>query len=430
MTTAFAEPSSGTGSSGRMRILVLNQYFHPDRSATSRLLTELCEDLSQHHEVYVVTGRPSYDPEYPILSSGLVSQERHKRVNVARVWSTSFDRSEGMPARLANYATYLPASLIGAMRVARPDVVVAMTDPPVVAVAAAAVSAMRRVPFVYVNQDVFPEVAVVLGRIRSSSLVRLLETLNRSLRRRAHGVIAIGRDMERRLAELDGPRSRVVVIDNWADGSVVRPLEGPSVLRAERGWDDRFVVMHSGNVGLSQSLGSLVAAADRLRDEDDIVFAIVGEGAAKAALQTDVRRLGLRNVEFLPTQPYETLSDSLGAADVHVVGLRRGLAGYIVPSKVYGIIAAGRPYVAAVEAGAEPALIAAEHGCGIRVEPDDPDALAEGILRMRESDLEEMGRNARKAFEERFDRPGATEDYRRILEYIFARSVALRGQRP
>ena len=115
---------------------------------------------------------------------------------------------------------------------------------------------------------------------------------------------------------------------------------------------------------------------------------------------------------------------------MHVVGLRRGLAGYIVPSKVYGILAAGRPYVAAVEAGAEPALIAEEHGCGIRVEPDDPDALAEGILRMRDSDLGEMGRNARKAFEERFDRPRATEAYRRILEDVFARSVALGGQRP
>ena len=177
-------------------------------------------------------------------------------------------------------------------------------------------------------------------------------------------------------------------------------------------------------------MGSLVEAADRLRDETDIVFAIVGEGAAKAVLQTDVRRLELRNVEFLPTQPYETLSDSLGAADVHVVGLRRGLAGYIVPSKVYGILAAGRPYVAAVEAGAEPALIAEEHGCGIRVEPDDPAALADGILRMRDSDLGEMGRNARKAFEERFDRPRATEAYRRILEDVFARSVASRWQRP
>jgi len=188
--------------------------------------------------------------------------------------------------------------------------------------------------------------------------------------------------------------------------------------------------MHSGNVGLSQSLGSLIGAADRLHGDPGIVFAIVGEGAAKATLMADVVRRRLDNVEFLPTQPYQTLSDSLGAADVHVVGLRRGLAGYIVPSKVYGILAAGRPYIAAVEAGAEPALIAEEHGCGIRVEPDDPDGLAKGILQMRESDLGEMGRNARRALEERFDRPRATEAYRRILEDVFARSVAPRGQRP
>jgi putative colanic acid biosynthesis glycosyltransferase WcaI len=413
-----------------MRILVLNQYFHPDRSASSRLLTELCEDLSEHHEVHVVTGRPSYDPQYPVQSRGLVSAERHRRVHVSRVWSTGFDRSAGMAARLANYATYLPSSLVGAMRVERPDVVVAMTDPPVVAVTAAAVSAVRQVPFVYVNQDVFPEVGVVIGRIRNRSLVGFLAALNGTLRRRAARVVAIGRDMKRRLNELDGGRSRVVIVDNWADGNVVRPIEAPSVLRAERGWNGKFVVMHSGNVGLSQSLGSLIGAADRLREETDIVFAIVGEGAAKSSLLADVRRRGLGNVEFLPTQPYETLSDSLGAADVHVVGLRRGLAGYIVPSKVYGIMAAGRPYVAAVEPGAEPALIADEHGCGIRVEPDDPDALAEGIRRMRAADLGEMSRSARKAFEERFDRPRATQAYRQVLEDVFARSVALRVQRP
>ena len=234
MTTAFAGPSSGSGSSGRMRILVLNQYFHPDRSATSRLLTELCEDLSEHHEVYVVTGRPSYDPVYQIRSSGLVSRERHKRVHVARVWSTSFDRSEGMAARLANYATYLPASLVGAMRVARPDVVVAMTDPPVVAVAAAAVSAVRRVPFVYVNQDVFPEVGVVLGRI---------EPLARSVPRRAEPFApSAGRPRDRhrprhgttpgRARRTPIARRRRRQLGGRLGGATAR---GPSVLRAEQG---------------------------------------------------------------------------------------------------------------------------------------------------------------------------------------------------
>ena len=346
------------------------------------------------------------------------------------MWSTQFDRSAGMAGRVSNYATYLGSSLLGALRADRPDVVVALTDPPPIGLIGLGLARLWRAPFVLVSKDVFPEVAVVLGHLSDRRLIGALRRLSRALFRSADRVVSIGRDMDARLLERGVPRHRISTIHDWADGSVVRPLDGPSVLRAERGWDDRFVVMHSGNVGLSQSLGSLVDAADRLRDETDIVFAIVGEGAAKAALQTDVRRLGLHNVEFLPTQPYETLSDSLGAADVHVVGLRRGLAGYIVPSKVYGILAAGRPYVAAVEAGAEPALIAEEHGCGIRVEPDDPAALAEGILRMRDSDLGEMGRNARKALEERFDRPRATEAYREILEDVFARSVALRGQRP
>jgi glycosyltransferase involved in cell wall biosynthesis len=178
--------------------------------------------------------------------------------------------------------------------------------------------------------------------------------------------------------------------------------------------------MHSGNVGLSQDLGTLIAAADLLRNESEIVFAIVGEGASKAALVADVGRRGLTNVEFLPYQPKEDLADSLGAADLHVVGLKPGLAGYIVPSKVYGILAAGRPYVAAVEMGAEPALIAEEHACGLRIEPSDPDALAAAIRDMRGGPLEEMGTNARKALEERFDRPVATGAYRQLLERVAA----------
>ncbi|HEY6672200.1 MAG TPA: glycosyltransferase family 4 protein, partial [Solirubrobacterales bacterium] len=186
----------------------------------------------------------------------------------------------------------------------------------------------------------------------------------------------------------------------------------------ERGWRERFVVMHSGNVGLSQDLGTLIAAADLVRNESDIVFAIVGEGASKAALVGDVALRGLTNVEFLPYQPKEELADSLGAADLHIVGLKSGLAGYIVPSKVYGILAAGKPYVAAVEPGTEPALIAEEHACGVRVEPGDPGALAAAIREMQGAPLDEMGTNARAALEGRFERRIATESYRRLLEAL------------
>ena len=154
-----------------------------------------------------------------------------------------------------------------------------------------------------------------------------------------------------------------------------------------------------------------------LRDEKDIRFAIVGEGASKEALQARVAADGLESVEFLPYQPKATLSESLGAADVHLVTLRQGLAGYIVPSKVYGILAAGRPFIAAVEPHSEPDLIVREERCGVRIEPGDARALADAILTLRDDPRAraEMGRRARAALEARFDRPISAAAYERLF---------------
>lgn len=400
-----------------MRILVLNQYFHPDRSATSQLLTELCEDLARHHEVWVVTGRPSYNPSDATASRGLVSRERHGDVRVARVWSTSFPRAD-MAGRLTNYGTYLLSSVAGAFSVARPDVVVALTDPPPIGLIGVLAGAVRRRPFVLVTKDIFPDAAVRVGKLSNPAVIRTLRAMSRLLFRRAARVVSIGRDMDRRLVELGVPREKIETIHDWSDGRLVRPLDGPSPLRKQHGWDDRFVVMHSGNVGLSQSLEVLVDAAALLRSRDDIVIAIVGDGAAKAGLERRVRESKLSNVAFLPYQPKASLSESLGAADVHYVGLKRGLAGFIVPSKVYGILAAGKPYVAAVEEESEPARIAREHGCGIVTRPEDPEVLAGAILQSRREPLEEMGRRGRAAFEKHFDRPISTEAYRHMLEEV------------
>jgi colanic acid biosynthesis glycosyl transferase WcaI len=403
-----------------VRILVLNQYFHPDRSATSQLLTEVSEDLARHHAVWVVTGRPSYDPSEATTSRGLVSRERHGDVRVARVWSTSFPRAD-MAGRLTNYGTYLLSSVAGALSVARPDVVVALTDPPLVGLIGALTAAVRRRPFVLVMQDIFPDVAVRVGKLSNPAVISVLRATSRLLFRRADRVVSIGRDMDRRLIELGVPSRKIQTIHDWSDGSLVRPLGGPSALRKERGWSDRFVVMHSGNVGFSQSLDTLVDAAALLRDQEEIIIAIVGDGAARAGLERRVREQKLENVAFLPYQAKSSLSESLGAADLHYVGLKRGLAGFIVPSKVYGILAAGKPFIAAAEADAEPARIARELECGLVVEPDDAQALAEAILRIRKEPLGQMGRRGRAVFEERFDRPVATDAYRRLLEQVAER---------
>jgi colanic acid biosynthesis glycosyl transferase WcaI len=400
-----------------VRILVLNQYFHPDQSATSQLLTELCEDLADHHEVFAVTGRPSYNPTEATESRGLISRERHGRVRVARVWSTSFDRAHPWK-RLVNYGTYLLTSSIGALSIGSPDVVVALTDPPPVGLIGAWAGKLRRRPFVLVTKDIFPDVAIRMGKLRNPVVVGLLRLMSASLFRNADRVVSIGRDMDRRLRELGVPPTKIHTINDWADGGLIHPLTGPSRLRMDQNWDDRFVVMHSGNVGFSQSLHTLIEAADLLRAHPRVLIVIVGEGASKKSLQEDVARRRLENVVFLPYQRKESLSDSLGAADVHLVGLKRGLAGFIVPSKVYGIMASSKPFIAAVEPGSEPALIVEEYGCGVRIEPDDPAALAKAILEIAEKPLDEMGRRGREAFERRFDRPIASAAYRSLLEEL------------
>jgi glycosyltransferase involved in cell wall biosynthesis len=245
--------------------------------------------------------------------------------------------------------------------------------------------------------------------------------VSRRLFRSADRVVSIGRDMDRRLAELGVAAEKVVTIPGWADVAAVRPLGQPSRLRCEWRLEDRFVVMHSGNVGFSQGLETFLDAAALLTHRPEIAFLVVGEGAARPKLELEARRRHLENVLFQPYQPKALLAESLGVADIHVVGLRAGLAGYIVPSKVYGILAAGKPIIAAVEEGSEPALIVVEHRCGRRIEPEDPEALAEAVLEMRNTQLEDMGRQARIAAEEHYNRRRASKAYLALLEQITSR---------
>ena len=402
-----------------MRVLVLNQYFHPDSAATAQLLTELCEDLATRHEIRVVCGRPSYNPTEPTFSRGLISHESHAGVRVSRVWSTTFDRSS-MGGRLANYGTFLGCSLAGALAAPRPDLVIALTDPPPIGLIGVIAARLSGVPFVLVTQDIFPEVAIQLGRLSNPEVASALRLVSRRVLRSARRVVSIGRDMNGRLVELGVAPEKIVTIPGWADSLALRPLQGPSPLRRDWGLDGRFVVMHSGNVGFSQGLESLLQAAELLLDEPVVRFVIVGEGASRAELQREATRRRLDNVVFVPHQPRALLSQSLGAADVHLVSLRRGLAGYLVPSKMYGILAAGKPFIAAVEAGSEPALVIDEYICGLRVEPGDPQRLADAVLEMRRAPLQEMGRRARQAAEERYNRQRASAAYLALLDQVTA----------
>ena len=322
--------------------------------------------------------------------------------------------------RFANYLSYFALACAAGPSVGRPDVVVALTDPPLIGLAGLLTARRARAGFVFLCQDVFPEVAALLEDFRSAALNGLLDRVNRLLIRRADRIVAVGEAMRDRLVlEKGADPARVVVIHNWADCAAIAPGPKRNPFSLAHGVADAFVVMHSGNVGLAQDLDTLLAAAARLQPCRDVVVLVVGDGARRPALEARARAEGLGNVRFLPYQPKGRLAESFASADVFVVGLRRGLAGYIVPSKLYGILAAGRPYVAATEERCEVTAITRKYGAGLLARPGDAEDLAEKILALyRDRALaERLGASARQAALA-FDRPGQVQAYDALLAQV------------
>jgi glycosyltransferase involved in cell wall biosynthesis len=391
------------------RLLVLNQYYWPGVEATAQLLTELCEALAEDLDVKVVTGVLHGHEDEP-------RRTVHNGVEIARVRSTSFERSR-IFARAANYASYMTSALLRGVRGPRPDVVLCMTDPPIVADIALLVARRYRAPLVVISQDVFPEIAVQLKRLENPALMSMLRGLVRVYLRRADRIVAIGDTMRSRLEEKGARPERLRVIPNWVDTRRLTPLEGGNAWRSSGGLDDKFLVMHSGNVGHAQDLDSLVRAATFLRDLDDVLILIIGMGARHAELVALAELLEVDHVQFRYYQSRAVLPQSLSAADVHVVGLAPGLAGYVVPSRLYGILAVARPVIVAADAESETAQVVEHVGCGVVVPPGRPELLAGAIRDSHDGkyDLEAMGARGREWVEREADRSVAVRRYRDLL---------------
>jgi glycosyltransferase involved in cell wall biosynthesis len=390
-------------------LLVLNQYYWPGVEATAQLLTELCEALAEDLEVKVVTGVLHGHEDEP-------RRAVHNGVEIVRVPSTSFERSK-LVARASNYASYLGSALLHGVRGARPDVVLCMTDPPIVADIALLVARRYRAPLVVISQDVFPEIAVQLKRLENRALMSLLRGLVGLYLRRADRIVAIGETMRTRLEEKGARPERLRVIPNWVDTKRLGPLDKANAWAKNSGLDERFVVMHSGNVGHAQDLDSLVRAATFLRDLDDLRIMIIGTGARHAELVSLAERLEVDEVQFLYYQSRGVLPQSLSSADVHVVGLAPGLAGYVVPSRLYGILAVARPVIVAADRESETAQVVERVGCGIVVPPARPELLARAIRDAHEGvyDLGAMGARGREWVEREADRSVAVRRYRDLL---------------
>jgi len=393
----------------RARILVLNQYYWPGVEATAQLLAQLCEALARDYEVTVVTGN--------LRGQDLPVEEHRNGVRIVRVRSTAYDRSQ-LHLRAANYGSYLADTALTALRGTPPDLVLCMTDPPIVGDVALVVARRFGVPLLVISQDVFPEIAERVERLRQPLVLGALRTLVGLYLKRADQVVAIGETMKQRLQEKGAPAGRISVIPNWVDTGELTPRPRRNAWSAGHGLDEAFVVMHSGNIGHAQDLDTLVRAATFLRDLESLRIVVIGAGARLGDVTRLAQRLEVTGaVRFLGYQPREVLPLSLASADLHYVGLARGLSGYVVPSRVYGVLAAGRPALVSADPDSETVKLVEEADCGLVVPPGRPELVARVIRDVVEGrlSLEGMGERGRAWVEREADREVAFDRYRRLV---------------
>jgi colanic acid biosynthesis glycosyl transferase WcaI len=418
-----------------MKLLVICPHYAPDVAPTGEVMTSIGTELvARGHELHVVTALPWYEHHRvePGWGGRLSRRQRTEWGQVTRVHPFPTDK-RNIPARALAFGGFTLLAGVKALtgrqpdRSWRPDAVLAMS-PPLTLGGAGWLAARRwRVPYVFNIQDVFPDVAVELGAITNPTVIKAASWLERWSYRRADAVTVLSDDLRDNVAvKLTGAPGdaggKVRVIPNFVDTERITPRDPEAgSYRAEHDLQGRKVVMYAGNVGLSQSLDLMVAAARALADRTDVVFVINGGGSALDDLQRQAA--GLPNLRFVGFQPKERLPEVLAAADVHVVPLKTGLARSSVPSKTYSILAAGRPVVASVDEGTEVARVVEQAEAGLAVPPENPEAFVAAITKLLDApDLAaHMGQRGR-AFVERWASPAAVaEQYENLFTELIAR---------
>ena len=390
------------------------------------MLSDIAFSLARRDagSVHVITSRLHYDAP----GDRLPARETINGVCIHRVWTSRFGR-DSLAGRAIDYLTFYLSAAGCLWRLARQgDVIIAKTDPPMLSVLAAPIARWRRAILINWLQDLFPEVAQAVGIARSRFSERtygLLRKLrDRSLRRAACNVV-LGARMQDRIATFGIAARQIRVIPNFADGvEIVPSTADENGLRAAWGLRDKFVVGYAGNLGRAHEYRTMLAAM-RLTGPG-IAWLVVGSGALIGVLEREAHAHRLTNVRFAPYQPQDRLSESLSAADVHLVCLRPELEGLIVPSKFYGICAAGRPTIFIGDENGEIARLVREHSCGHVVAPGDGATLARTVemLAADRAHCREMGARARRALEDDFDRTIAVDRWQALLQEVAGRSGA------
>ncbi|MBT6371216.1 MAG: glycosyltransferase family 4 protein [Acidimicrobiaceae bacterium] len=369
-----------------MRLLVLTPHLRPDSAPTGVVVSAIVDGLTgAGHDVHVVTSLPWYR-EHRVEDrwrGRLVRRGHHGTATVTRLHPFPTDKGN-LVARALGFIGLTGLATVAGLAARGPfDGVIAVSPPLTFGAAGWLLARRHRCPLVFNVQDVFPDVAVEVGAIRSPRTIAFFRWLERATYQRADAVTVLSDDLAANVSrKIDvaggtGRRPVVRVVPNFVDTDSIRPADRMTRYRVEHGLGDRTVVMYAGNLGHSQSLDLVVAAADRHRDRHDLVYVVNGGGVRAGDLRAAAAQR--KNLVVVDYQPADRVPEVLASADLHLVPLRAGLGESSVPSKTYSVLAAGRPLIASIDEDSEVARVVVEAGAGLAVPPDDVEALVEAV---------------------------------------------------
>ena len=399
-------------------VVLVSQFFYPDTSANSTVLSELAVGLAQRGiDVSVVTAQPSYTEED--RESNEPKRETYEGMSVRRLPATRFDRNRGLTLRMINEISFFVAAFFYLLFRRQGDVVLLPTAPTFLPVASWPLR-LRGYQPVPIVMDLYPAMAVSLGYLDEDSFVRRIwDWLNRRAYQRAEVTVTLGETMADKLRSEYG-EIPIQVIHNWEDEEFIEPIEkSDNQFAQEHGFTEQFTLLYSGNLGRHHDLKSIVEAAAILETEElpPFEFVFIGEGGQKDALEQFVDENDLSSVRFLPYQPVDVLPLSLTSADVSIVTMADGVEGLCVSSKFYTALASGQAVLAISAPDAEIARVVQQTGSGVHVKPNDPEQIADTVRFWLENTEEahDMGEIAREVFESHFTKSVSIDKYYDLL---------------
>ena len=392
----------------KIKMLMLANYFYPDVASLGQLMTELAEELQEDMDITVIAAFPNYTGSIPEKYKGKrIVKEKYQNIQILRVKVPEFDKTNKL-SRIKYILSYFINSILAIIKSGKQDVIYSTSQPPVLGGILGVIGKFfKSAKLIYNIQDFNPEQTEVVGYSKNKFIIEVARLIDKISCKISDLVIIVGRDMQdtlkNRFKHKKVPTN--VVINNWTNENIIKPLDSNhmNVLKFKEKYNmkDKFIFMYSGNIGLFYDLENIIKVIGEFKDNKEVIFAFIGDGAVKQDLVNYCNKNNIENVRFIPYQDKSNLIYSLNAADIHWVVNAKGIKGVSVPSKLYGVMAAGKPVIGVLDEGSEARLIVEDCNCGVCIEPGNYKEISNNIeyILNNKEEIRALGLNGRQYLE-------------------------------